>query len=268
MALNQDLLGRIVARLRAAEPMLQAVVLCGSHARDEGALYSDIDIMAFTDGPPKRQDRTWFEMGNEGQMVHVSVGAEPLEDGEEAAAEPASWALGLPVEDTMRLVWATARGRAVLGDDPSERLPAGTPELEDFVEFYMKVRRAEATNDRLLLRWAARNLAEYSAGLLRPFNSNVTVRTPIEALRVALSFEKAPAHYREDAELCMGLSPGLEPQIAQAAKRLVAETLTFLRDRLNGEAFVQDDIRTALLDGTLDAYVWSTDPGALQSMFR
>jgi hypothetical protein len=66
----------------------------------------------------------------------------------------------------------------------------------------------------------------------------------------------------------MGLSPGLEPQIAQAAKRLVAETLTFLRDRPSGEALVQDDIRTALLDGTLDAYVWSTDPSALQSMFR
>ncbi len=262
MALNPDLLGRIVARLRAAEPKLQAVVLCGSHARGEGARHSDIDIMALTDGPPKRQDRTWFEIGMDGEMLHISVGAQSLEDFEEAETEAATWALGFPVEDTMRLAWATTRGRTVLGDDPSERLPAGTPELEDFVEFYMKVRRAEATDDRLLLRWAARNLAEYSIGLLRPFNSEVNVHTPVEALRAALSFKEAPAHYRQDTEFCMGLSPAMEPQIAQAAKRLVAETLTFLRERLCGEAFAQDDIRAALLDGTLEAYVSSTGPAA------
>jgi hypothetical protein len=126
----------------------------------------------------------------------------------------------------------------------------------------MKVRRAEATDDRLLLRWAARNLAEYAAGLLRPFNPAVNVRTPIEALRVALSFEEAPEHFRHDAELCMGLSPALEPQIAQAAKRLVAETLGFLRERLSTEAFADDDIRAALRDGTLEAYVSSTRPAA------
>ena len=262
MVLHLDVLNRIIARLRAAEPKLQAVVLCGSHARGEGARHSDIDIMALTDGPPKRQDRTWFEIGIEGEMLHVSVGAESLEDFEEAETEAATWALGFPVEDTMRLIWATAKGRNVVGDDPGERLPAGTPELEDFVEFCMKVRRAEATNDHLLLRWSARNLAEYSVGLLRPFNSEVKVRTPVEALGAALSFKEAPAHYRQDAEICMGLSPAIEPQIALAAKRLVAETLTFLRERLGAEAFPQDDIRAALLDGTLEAYVASTYPAA------
>jgi predicted nucleotidyltransferase len=262
MSLSQDVLDRIIVRLRAAEPKLQAVVLCGSHARGEGAPFSDVDIMALTDGPPKRQERAWFEIGMEGQMLHVSVGAESLEDFEEAETEAASWALGFPVEDTMQLAWATPKGHAVLGDDPSEWLPAGTPELEDFVEFYMKVRRAEATDDRLLLRWAARNLAEYATGLLRPFNPVLNVRTPIEALRVALSFEEAPEHFRHDAELCMGLSPTLEPQIAQAAKRLVAETLSFLRERLGAEAFANDDIRAALRDGTLEAYVSSPHPAA------
>jgi predicted nucleotidyltransferase len=262
MSLSQDVLDRIIVRLRAAEPKLQAVVLCGSHARGEGGPFSDIDIMALTDGAPKRHERAWFEIGMEGQMLHVSVGAESLEDFEEAETQAANWALGFPVEDTMRLVWATTKGHSLLGDDPSEWLPAGMPELEDFVEFYMKVRRAEATDDRLLLRWAARNLAEYAAGLLRPFNSVVNVRTPIEALRVALSFEKAPEHFRHDAELCMGLSPTLEPQIAHAAKRLVAETLSFLRERLTAEAFADDDIRAALQDGRLEAYVSSTLPAA------
>jgi predicted nucleotidyltransferase len=159
MSLSQDVLDRIIVRLRAAEPKLQAVVLCGSHARGEGAPFSDVDIMALTAGPPKRQERAWFEIGTEGQMLHVSVGAESLEDFEEAETEAASWALGFPVEDTMQLAWATPKGRAVLGDDPSEWLPAGTPELEDFVEFYMKVRRAEATDDRLLLPWPSMPLA-------------------------------------------------------------------------------------------------------------
>jgi hypothetical protein len=60
----------------------------------------------------------------------------------------------------------------------------------------------------------------------------------------------------------MGLSPALEPQIAQAAKRLVAETLDFLRERLSTEAFADDDIRAALRDGTLEAYVSSPHPAA------
>jgi predicted nucleotidyltransferase len=80
MSLSQDVLDRIIVRLRAAEPKLQAVVLCGSHAREEGAPFSDVDIMALTAGPPKRQERAWFEIGVEGQMLPVSVGAESLED--------------------------------------------------------------------------------------------------------------------------------------------------------------------------------------------
>lgn len=252
-----EILDRITERLRAAEPTLEAVVLCGSFVRGEGDRYSDIDVMAVTRGDPVRAYRAWFERGPEGRLIHVSVGAESLEDfTEDEEAEPARWALGFPVEDAMRLVWASPRGRKALGEDPTEHLPAGPPELEDFVEFHMKMRRAAASGDRLRLRWAARMLAEYSAGLVLPFNPQVAVRSPAEALAAALALPDTPAHYREDFETCWGLAPAPDEAVIAAAERMTREALAWLRERLAGEVFADDDIRAALLEGTLEAYAF------------
>lgn len=253
-ALPAAMLERITERLRAAEPALEAVVLCGSFARGEGDRYSDVDIMAVTRGAPAREYRAWFERAPDGRLVHVSVGAEPLEDFEDDEPEPATWALGFPVLDIMRLVWATPRGRKVLGEDPTERLPAGRPELEDFVELHKKSQRAAAAGDRVRLRWAARMLAEYSVGLLQPFNPPVEVRSPAEALAAAIALPQAPAHHRKDFETCWGLAPAPDAEIAAAAARLTAEALAWLRERLADETFEADDIHAALLSGDLETY--------------
>ncbi|MFC3077788.1 nucleotidyltransferase domain-containing protein [Phenylobacterium terrae] len=129
VGLDRSTWSRIVARLRATEPKLQAVVLCGSHACGEASPDSDIDIMALTDGAPQRSDRTWFEIDADGHLIHVSVGTESLDGFQEAEDEPALCALGFPVDDVMQVLWATPEGRRVLGEDPSERLPPGSPSL-------------------------------------------------------------------------------------------------------------------------------------------
>ena len=50
-----------------------------------------------------------------------------------------------------------------LGDDPSLRRPAAEPELEDFLEFVLKAKRAADDGDELGLRWFAQAAVRFSA---------------------------------------------------------------------------------------------------------
>ncbi|HLL82847.1 MAG TPA: nucleotidyltransferase domain-containing protein, partial [Longimicrobium sp.] len=125
----QDVLDRVVERLRGEEPALQAVLLGGSFARGEGDAYSDIDLLGRTDGEPRVAFRTWFYATTEGRTIQVSIEVEPLAP--PAPEEPASWALGFPVVEPQRYVWSTPAAVQVLGRDPSLRFPGGPPEFGD-----------------------------------------------------------------------------------------------------------------------------------------
>lgn len=256
-SLSEGLLDGIVARLRDVEPRLQAVLLCGSFARGTADRFSDVDILAVTDGDPVLAERTWLVPDSHGQTLHISIGAESLESFVEVDGAPADWALGFPVLDSMKLLWATARGRVEIGEEPSERLPAGSPRLEDFAEIFMKIRRAEERQDRVLLRWAARQLAEHSVGLVQPFNPRVEVCSPVEALDCALALKEVPSNYRGDFEICAGLRAASDREIYVAAERMQQELLTWLRLRLEDESFALDDSRALLRDGSLQAYLAS-----------
>lgn len=245
----------IIERLRDAEPGLEAVLLCGSFARNSGSEFSDVDIVALIDGEPERSGRTWFEVTALGEQFHVTVGVESLDSYEADEPEAAAWALGFPTTDAMRVLWATPSARAVLGDDPSEVTPAAEPELEDFVELYMKVLRGSREGDTVLLRWAARTLAEHSAGLVRPFNAPVQVATAPEAIAAACSFGNCPAHHAVDFSVCWGLVPASDEAVIAAASRMQQELLDWLRVQLDGQAFEPDDARALLLDGSLQAYL-------------
>ena len=251
----QDLIDRIIGRLKAEEPDLQAVLLNGSFARDEADAHSDFDVVAVTHGKPLLGDRTWFHSMPDGQLLHVSIGTEALQPPDRN--EAATWSLGFPARDVQRYLWATPQARAVLGADPSRRLRAGEPQLEDFVECFMKVQRAGKTQDRRLIRWAARQLAEYAPGLLRPFNPERVVQTPIEAMAAALELPNTPAHFREDFEMCFGLESANDAEISDAATRLTRELLSFLTEQLGDEEYPSGDVRTYLKDGTILKYLFS-----------
>lgn len=256
-SIPNSLLDAIVARLSDVEPRLQAVLLCGSFARGDADRFSDIDILAVTDGEPAQNERTWIEIAPGGETFHVSVGAETMKSFKEEDDTPADWALGFPVLDTMKLLWATPFGRHQIGEAPSERLPAGSAELEDFAELFMKIRRADERGDRILLRWAARRLAEYSVGLVQPFNPTVEVRSPVQALYSALALREAPQNYQLDFKVCAGLTEATDREVYVAAVRMQAELLCWLRARLEGESFRSDDVRALLMDGSLQAYLQS-----------
>jgi predicted nucleotidyltransferase len=253
----QSTLDGIVKRLRKAEPELQAVILCGSLARGDADRFSDLDILAVTRGAPVRSERTWLETTSTGEVIHVSVGMEELDDFDEDESEPASWALSFPVVDTMQVLWATPLGRKTIGESASAILPGGPAEIEDFAELFMKVRRANAIGDHVMLRWAARMLAEYSVGLFRPYNPPVEVSTPVQALKAALAFSVAPQNYRTDFEVCAGLVEASDVKVFESAERLQEQALTWLRTRLEGRTFADDDVRALVLDGSLQSYLKS-----------
>jgi len=249
----QDVLDRVVERLRGEEPALQAVLLGGSFARGEGDEYSDIDLLGRTAGEPRVEYRTWFYSTSAGRVVHLSIEMEPLAP--PAPEEAASWSLGFPVLEPQRYIWSTPAAVQVLGADPSLHFPGGPPEFGDFVELHMKIRRAVERQDHRQLRWAARLLAEYAPPLLRPFNDEVVVRTPLEAFAAALSLANAPEHYREDFETCAGLAPTTDAEIAASAERLAREMVAYLRERATESGQELDSLDQALRSGALERYM-------------
>jgi hypothetical protein len=249
----QDVLDRVVERLRGEEPALQAVLLGGSFARGEGDEYSDIDLTGQTAGEPRVVYRAWLYPTSAGRIVHLSIEMEALAP--PVPQEPASWSLGFPVLEPQRYVWGTPAAVQVLGADPSLHFPGGPPEFGDFVELHMKIRRAAERQDHRQLRWAARLLAEYAPPLLRPFNDDVVVRTPLEAFAAALSLAHAPEHYREDFETCAGFAPATNAEIAASAARLAREMIAFLRERAPESGHEPDSLDEALRSGALERYM-------------
>lgn len=252
-SLPPEFLERLVERLRHEQPDLQAVLLSGSFARGEQDAHSDLDLMALTTGPAVDEERIWFERLPGGRLLHVSVGIEALSVPENS--QPASWALGFPAIDVQRYIWATSQARTMLGEDPSDRYPAGTPELGDFIEQWTKVRRAARAGDQIALRWEARVLAEFAPGLLRPLNPERVVRTPIEALRAARDLPLAPPHYRDDFTRCAGVAAVDDTEITLAAEQLARDMLDFLRQHQTRLIGIGEDLRQQLADGTIHQYL-------------
>ncbi len=249
------LLAAAVARLLALEPSLEAVVLCGSWARGEQDRFSDLDLLALTGQSPSRDELAWLEPDPELGPIHVSVGVQSVADFEdEADGASASWSLGFPARDVMWRFDVGSSGQLSRPTDVSEHLPAVPPAFGDFVELWMKVRRATAQGDGLALRWAARLLAETSVGLMRPHNPPVEVASPVEALRAALAFEQAPPGYAEDFRACCGLVGVTDAEVAAAARRLQEGVIGWLRARDGaGDASLELGARTG--EGALRAYL-------------
>ena len=254
--LDSELVERIVRRLRELEPTAIAILVTGSYARGEAYADSDLDIRVVTRGRPSFDYRMWFEPRRDAKPLHVSPGVRSLEQFMAERDEPARWrwALGFPVLEEMRYVWAEDDARALIGNPPSIVRPPAPPELEDFVEFVTKVRRASDRGDGVGVRLYAPYAALLAPGLLRSLNDEVVVCDRREALDTALSLRVAPEHYRDDLSVSLGLLPADDAAVAEAALRLGRELLAFLRER-KPDVDDQPDIAGYLADGTLERHL-------------
>ena len=182
--LEPDLLERVVARLRELEPATVAVLVAGSYAKGTADEDFDLDVPVVTEGEPSSPYRMWFEERRGAKALHVSPSVRSLEKCLAERDEPADWVFGFPALNVVRYVWATDEARTLLGDPPSSVHPPAPPELEDFVEFLTKVRRASSRRHGAGIRAFAREAAVLAPGLLRTLNNDLAVRDRVARLGV------------------------------------------------------------------------------------
>lgn len=239
-----------VARLRELEPSAIAVLIGGSYARGAADELSDLDLAAIVEQAGDRY-YMWFHDRPGQAPLHVSACARTAGDFLARREIPTGWWLGLPALEPWRYAWSTDGARAVLGEDPSIHRPPSPPELEDFFEFSMKVKRAALTGDAFGLRVWALSAAELAPRLLLSLNPPVLVSSRREAAEAALAFPVAPEHYSEDLRACLCLTATQDDTLAHAACRLGLELLAFLREHKPDVDPLPDAIES-LVSGALE----------------
>jgi hypothetical protein len=256
--LDPELAERVVARIRMHEPSATAVLVAGSYAKGTAEAGSDLDLHVVTGAEPAARYRMWFEERAGEKPLHVSLSCKSLSEWLAKRDEPQAWALGFPVEHVARWLWATDEARSALGEDASNMHPPGEPQLEDFVEYLLKIRRAARTGDGTIVRVYARQAALLAPALLRTLNDEIAVRDRREALAAALSFTVAPEHNRADLTIALGLVAADDDEVLPSILRLGRELLAFLRERAP-DVDPQPDIARYLADGTLERHLGFDD---------
>ncbi len=251
-------------RLRTEIPETAAVLLKGSHATGSAGRWSDVDFDVLVDRPePVEEYLAWLVDGPDGQIVHVSVAVADIRSWLQAGNEPASWAFGFPAREMTTLLWTRDDAPRARLDHAHRDHPAADPELEDFIEELGKALNAHLRGDALSCRIACQELANLCPALLVPLNALARPATRPAALRAALDLAIAPAGYRDDMLLCLGLSgqESTADEVLAAAERLVSGTLSLLRERIDRVAhLLPADLAGYLADGTLERYLDRRNP--------
>lgn len=257
MSRDDHLIARWTERLRQETPGAVAVLLKGSHVRGDAGPHSDIDFDVLVDGPATERYPLWLEPDDTGRLRHVSVAVQDLAGWLAEGDEPEPWALGLPVREPARLLWAASPALRERLDRPWREHPPEDPEIEDWVESLGKVFNAARRGDDLGMRLAARGIGRYTPTLLRPLNPTVWATSPRSALDLVLAFPIAPEGYRDDLPACLGLVEGVRAEaLLAAAERLVIGTLALVREHIEVIApLLAEDIAGYLRDGTVERYI-------------
>jgi hypothetical protein len=203
---------------------------------------------------PRVGYRIWFAERIPEAPLHVSAAASTADTWLAKATTPARWSLGFPARNTTAYLCTDQATRTRLGQDPSLRHPAAAPELEDFLDFVLKAKRAAARGDELGLRWFAQAAAALAPTLLIPMNGERIVVDRRDALDAALTLTIAPPSYATDLTVCLGLTAASGDAVTVAVARLGRELLAFLREQAP-EVDRQPEIARYLADGTLERHL-------------
>jgi phosphoribosyl-AMP cyclohydrolase len=245
---------RVVVRILSLEPKTNAILVTGSYAQGTADRYSDLDAMALTSAKPSGGHYTWFEPTLRGPF-HISVGAREIGEWIARGTAPAAWSLGFPTREAAQYLYqADSLAQSRLGNSPVVLRPSSPPELEDFIEYIMKLRRAASGGYEVYVRWHARHAAELAPRLLIPLNPERRVRDPQDALNAALDLPICPEGYREDMLVSLGLESKDTGEIERRTFNLAINLLAFLRQH-KPNIDSQPELTRYLLDGTLERYI-------------
>ncbi|HJX07442.1 MAG TPA: nucleotidyltransferase domain-containing protein [Actinomycetota bacterium] len=252
--LPADLRESIVARLRDLEPDAVGVLAHGSYARGLATTSSDLDLAVLLDAPGHVHYRTWFEELPDGRLLHVSANTDLTSDiWRSWSEEPQDWAFGFPVTLVHAWVWATERGKELLGDTPILVRPAEVS-IEDMVETATKVRRAHEAGDWDGVRFWAGELVRYASPNLVPLNQSVVVHDRREALTALLTMKEVPSRWSERVRICLGLDPSTDEAVFEAATRLPIDVLGYVKKH-GPSVDTQPWVERFLRDGTFERYL-------------
>jgi phosphoribosyl-AMP cyclohydrolase len=228
-----------------------AVYLRGSHAQGAATRYSDVDFDVLVDGGHHESNPAWL-IPHDGRLWHVSVAVADVESFLREMDEPAKWSFGWPVRSPIRPLWI----------DPSRpdlnlhelTCPQGEPLLEDAVEDFSKICSALTQKNDMGVRIAAADLARDVPTLLRLANPSRVVANRTQAWESVFSLEIVPDGFSPDIQICLGWRASSPVQVAAAAHRLLAGTVTVIRP--HAKAFrACGDLADAVADGRLAQYV-------------
>jgi phosphoribosyl-AMP cyclohydrolase len=260
----EPLLACWAEQLRRDEPHAVAVLCHGSYARGAPEPHSDLDLDVLVEGQVADEYQSAFEVLPDGRLLHVTIATWTLVDWLDQFAEPAlseDWAFFLPVRQEARLLWANDAARERLAGRITLEL-AGSPQLQDLLESAAKVRNGWARRDDLGVRLGAQDMALRCPAVLGLINPPHPVETRRAALQAALDLPAAPAGYRDDMLICLGLSgrAATMQDVHDAALRLAVAILTLLQGHPEAVAGqVEPGLSEALADGRLLRLVLQPD---------
>jgi phosphoribosyl-AMP cyclohydrolase len=253
---HESLLHEWAERLRRQEPGAVAVLCHGSYARGEPEPHSDLDLDVLLEGEVEGGYRSAFAELPGGRLLHITIAAMPLEEWIEQFgpdAESEEWAFFLQARQRARLLWATPEAAKRLEGRVTLDL-AASPQLQDLLESAAKVRNAHARGDELGVRLGAQDMGLRCPAVLGLLNPPLVAETRRAALQAALDLAVAPAGYRDDLLVCLGLSgrATTADDVHEAAVRLATAIIDLLAARPELVAGrVEPGLPEALADGRL-----------------
>jgi hypothetical protein len=253
---TEELVDLWVHRLRREIPDAVAIYLGGSQLRGDAGPYSDVDFDVVVEHGPVDEGPGWVaEDGH--RLLHISTWIRDVETWLAAFTEPQDWAFCLPCADQVQLRWVADESWARRVGNAGLTYPPGMPEIGHFEGEVAKLANAWRGGDDLALRLTAQDFARSVVSLLRPLNPRPPVHSRLGALRCLLSFDVAPAGYRDDVVTCLGLSGiATAAQLHAAARRLTNGVLELLHTHESTlTALVPDHAAQSLRDGTLRRHV-------------
>lgn len=253
----------LTAELRSAEPRARAFMVFGSFARGDAGPYSDVDLRIITAGEPVERDRVRFLGGDQGPLVHVSIGSRSFTELATSLKKPDEWpwmagilARAHVLDDPDDLV-GTLR-RLVETHRPAHLITAAGMhyDLETLLEGITKCKNAHASSDDGEVFVNARHVAEYAIVLLLTVNDVVPALGRRAWRTRAVTLPVAPPGYGADIALCTGDAGQARTgaEVFAAAMRLGEGTLRLLMER-HERLPLHGALASYLRDGTLLRYV-------------